>query len=245
MRIFATCSYKGTNYQGWQRQTNAPTIQEEIEKVLSKILNREIVIYASGRTDANVHALKQTFHFDLDKDDIDLEQLKYSVNCLLPKDIFISSLKEVSEDFHARFSAKEKVYSYVIRLGERNAFDYDLSYWLPRELDMDKMKHALTLFEGRHNFQDFNSKEEDEDNFIREISKTEFDFAEDEKILKITFRGNGFMRYQIRFMVGTLLAIGEGKEDESFITYHLNDKNREIVSYKAPGQGLYLKDVIY
>lgn len=245
MRIFAICSYKGTNYQGWQRQNNAPTIQEEIEKVISKILNREIVIYASGRTDANVHAIKQTFHFDVDKEDINLDQLRYSVNCLLPKDIYISSFEEVSNDFHSRFSAKEKIYSYVIRLGERNPFDYELSYWFPRELNLEKMKHALPLFEGKHNYQDFNSKEEDEDNFIREITKTEFIFNKQENKLTITFKGNGFMRYQIRFMVGTLLAIGEGKEDESFITYHLNDKSREIVSYKAPGEGLYLKDVIY
>ena len=105
MRLLCQVSYKGTNYQGWQKQIDTPTVQGTIEKVLSQILNSEINIYASGRTDAGVHAQKQYFHFDINKD-VDINRLKYSANCLLPKDIYINSIKPVSDYFHARYSAK-------------------------------------------------------------------------------------------------------------------------------------------
>ena len=97
MRLLCQVSYKGTNYQGWQKQKDAPTIQEEIEKVLSKILNSEINIQGSGRTDSGVHAQRQYFHFDVEKD-IDIDRLRYSANCLLPKDIFINEIRKV--EFH-------------------------------------------------------------------------------------------------------------------------------------------------
>ena len=244
MRIFAIVSYKGTNYQGWQRQNNAPTIQEEIEKAISRILNTETVIYGSGRTDAGVHALGQTFHFDVFKN-VDLEQLRYSVNCLLPEDIHINSFSVVDDNFHARFSAKGKTYKYFIQLGEKNPLNYETFAWIPYQFDIEKFTLALKKFEGTHNYQDFNSKEDDEDNFKRTIYSTNVFYNQQNNSLEITFNGNGFMRYQIRFMVGTAIAIAKGKEDISFIDYHLNDKNREIVSYKAPSNGLFLVQVSY
>ena len=125
MRLLGQVSYKGTNYQGWQKQKNALTIQEEIEKVLSKILNSKIEINGSGRTDAGVHAQRQYFHFDVKKNDIDLDRLRYSANCLLPKDIFINSIKAVSDDFHARFSAKGKTYT-QITIKDYNLWSYGM-----------------------------------------------------------------------------------------------------------------------
>lgn len=245
MRLLCQVSYKGTNYQGWQKQKTAPSVQDEIEKVLSQILNTEINIFASGRTDAGVHAQRQYFHFDTDSS-MDLNRLRYSANCLLPKDIFINEIRQVSDDFHARYSAKGKTYTYLMRLDERNPFNYELETTIPYEIDIDLLIESLKLFEGTHNFQDFTSKEEDEDNFVRTIYSIEANYIEQTKQMIISIKGNGFMRYMIRNIVGTALAVAAKKEDISFIEYHLSKKDkREIVSYKAPAEGLYLVDVNY
>ena len=243
MRLFACVSYKGTNYQGWQKQKSAPTVQSEIEKVLSKILNTEINIYASGRTDAGVHANHQYFHFDIDKD-VDVDRLMYSTNCLLPKDIKINSLKRVDDDFHARFSAKKKEYKYIVNLKGNNPFNYELNAEMYLDVDDNLLKESLNLFIGEHNFQDFTSKEEDDNNFVRTIYSTSFTRSGDQ--LVVSFIGNGFMRYQIRDMVATALMVAANKETIDFIKDHLKDKKeRDIVSYKAPAEGLYLEEVYY
>ena len=243
MRLFACVSYKGTNYQGWQKQKSAPTVQSEIEKVLSKILNTEINIYASGRTDAGVHANHQYFHFDIDKD-VDIDRLMYSTNCLLPKDIKINSLKRVDDDFHARFSAKKKEYKYIVNLKGNNPFNYELNAEMYLDVDDNLLKESLNLFIGEHNFQDFTSKEEDDNNFVRTIYSASFKRSGDQ--LVISFVGNGFMRYQIRDMVATALMVAANKESIEFIKQHLKDKKeRDIVSYKAPAEGLYLEEVYY
>ena len=243
MRLFACVSYKGTNYQGWQKQKSAPTVQSEIEKVLSKILNTEINIYASGRTDAGVHANHQYFHFDIDKD-VDIDRLMYSTNCLLPKDIKINSLKRVDDDFHARFSAKKKEYKYIVNLKGNNPFNYELNAEMYLDVDDNLLKESLNLFIGEHNFQDFTSKEEDDNGFVRTVYSASFVRSGDQLI--ISFVGNGFMRYQIRDMVATALMVAANKETIDFIKDHLKDKKeRDIVSYKAPAEGLYLEEVYY
>ena len=245
MRLLCQVAYKGTNYQGWQKQKDAPTVQETIEKVISKVLNSEINIYGSGRTDSGVHAQRQYFHFDVEKD-VDIDKLRYSLNCLLPKDIFINEIKQVSDDFHARYSAKSKTYTYIIRLDERNPFNYEFETTYPMPVDINLLMTSLKQFEGTHNFQDFTSKEEDEDNYVRTIYSVEVSYIEQVKQFIVSFKGNGFMRYMVRNMVGTALAIASKKEKEDYITYHLSKKeNREIVPYKAPAEGLFLVDVNY
>ena len=243
MKILGICSYKGTNYYGWQKQVGFISVQSKIEEVLSQIYDTAITITGSGRTDAGVHAYKQYFHFVTEKDK-DLKQLAYAMNKMLPEDIHILSLEKVDDDFHARYNAKRKIYEYDILLKNKEVFNYDLAYLYPMDLDIDLLKKALKLFEGEHNYQDFTSKEEDEGNFIRTIYSIEV--KQDKDLIKIRFEGNGFMRYQIRNMVGTAIAVANKKEDISFIKYHLEgNKKREIIAYKAPAMGLYLVDVIY
>lgn len=245
MRLLCQVSYKGTNYQGWQKQKDAPSVQETIEKVLSQVLNSEINIYGSGRTDSGVHAQRQYFHFDTDKD-VDIDKLRYSLNCLLPKDIFINEIKHVDDDFHARFNAKAKRYTYVLRLDERNVFNYDTETVYPMPVDVNLLAKSLKQFEGTHNFQDFTSKEEDEDGYVRTVFSVDTSYIEQTKQFIVSFKGNGFMRYMVRNMVGTALAIASKKEKEDYIAYHLSKKeNREIVPYKAPAEGLFLVDVNY
>ena len=243
MKIVGICSYKGTNYYGWQKQVGFVSVQSKIEEVLSQIYDAPISILGSGRTDAGVHAKKQYFHFVSEKEK-DLKQLAYSMNKMLPEDIRIISLEMVDDDFHARYSAKRKIYEYDILLKNKDVFNYDLAYLYPMDLDIGLLTKALKLFEGEHNYQDFTSKEEDEGNFVRTIYSIEV--SNDKDLLKIRFEGNGFMRYQIRNMIGAAIAVASGKEDISFIGKHLKDKkNREIIAYKAPANGLYLVDVLY
>lgn len=243
MRIRLDMSYDGHNFKGFQRQVNERTVQQEIERVLSKIFNSEIVITASGRTDAGVHALKQVATFTPNKEVNDLSLLRYSLNRMLPNDIHINAIKEVNDDFHPRFSACSKTYKYLLNMGEANPFYENYRYEFKRKLDVRKMKEAKDLFIGKHNFHNFTTKEEDTKDFIRTISSITLN--QDDNILTIILAGDGFMRYMVRMIVGTLIMIGLGKEDKSFITNKLTNNERMPVIYKAPPQGLYLVDVKY
>ena len=242
MKIHAKVSYLGTNYHGWQIQPNGLTIQEVIESTLSKILNTPTKIYGSGRTDAGVHALNQAFHFELNKD-FDLERLKYSLNSLLPDDISINSLEKVSDEFHARFSAKKKHYQYRINTLKKNPFLYQTTAYYPYPFDMTKFIQALDLFVGEHNYQNFTSKEEDEDSYKREIYDIKVTIEED--YISADLIGNGFMRYMIRDIIGTCLAVASGKEKLTYITDRLDTDKDMHTAYRASPEGLFLIDVIY
>lgn len=243
MRVLGVVSYKGTRFQGWQKQPTVFTVQGEIEKALSQVLNSEVTIFGSGRTDAGVHAIGQTFTFDMSKD-LDLDKLCFSINRMIDKDIKILSFKKVDDDFHARFSAKSKTYLYKIRLGVKDPFENEYQYIYPFEFDFDLFSKALKQFEGKHCFKDFTSKEEDEDGYVREIYQIVSKKQDND--INVEFTGNGFMRYQIRNMVGAALAVASKNEDLNFIPNHLKEeKNREICQYKAPPQGLYLVKVEY
>ena len=243
MRVLGVVSYKGTRFQGWQKKPTVITVQGEIEKALSQVLNSEVTIFGSGRTDAGVHAIGQTFTFDMSKD-LDLDKLCFSINRMIDKDIKILSFNKVDDDFHARFSAKSKTYLYKIRLGVKDPFENEYQYIYPFEFDFDLFSKALKQFEGKHCFKDFTSKEEDEDGYVREIYKIVSKKHDND--ITVEFNGNGFMRYQIRNMVGAALAVASKNEDLNFIPNHLKEeKIREICQYKAPPQGLYLVKVEY
>lgn len=242
MRYLFTVQYRGTNYAGWQIQPNGVSIQETIEKIFSTVLNEPTKIYASGRTDAGVHSLGQTFHANINKD-INIGKFVYSINSLLPNDIHIIDVKEVNDDFHARYDVKRKIYSYYINVGEFDVFNEDKMYQFLRPLDIKKMNECLKIFLGEHNFQNFTSKDEDENNFIRTIYDAKL--SEDKDIIKITLEGNGFMRYMVRFIVGTLIEVGLGKISVEEVKNILESKTRKIISYKSPACGLYLEKVIY
>lgn len=243
MRVRGICSYKGTNYYGWQKQVGFVSVQSTIEEVLSKVYDTPINITGSGRTDAGVHALKQYFHYDTVKEK-DLKQLCYALNKMLPEDIKVLSLEMVEDDFHSRYNAKKKIYEYRIVLKNKDPFQDELAFVYPMEFDFDLFKSALNKFVGKHNYQDFTSKEEDEGGFIREVY--EINVTKNDNDIKVRFIGNGFMRYQIRNMIGAAISVANKKEALDFIDYHLKEgKKREIISYKSPANGLYLVDVVY
>ena len=245
MRYLAIVSYRGTNFCGWQKQSvsKLPSVEVTIEQVISRLLNKDTKIYGSGRTDAGVHALGQTFHFDSPKE-LDLNKFAHSMNELLPEDIRIQSVNSVADDFHARFNAKGKTYVYKIRNAKVSSpFKSDLEYTLGQPLNIEKMVEAAKLFEGKHNFQNFNSKEEDDAGFVRDIKEISVSCKDDTIIISMT--GDGFMRYMVRMIVGTLIQVGLGKLTSEDIKKILEDPVRKPSSYKAPAYGLYLKEVLY
>ena len=241
MKYKLNFSYDGTNYFGYAKQVDKITLQEEVETKLSKILNRKIKIYASGRTDKKVHAIEQVADFTIDKD-IDCNKLKIQLNKILNDDIHINNIEKVSEEFSSRFSAKKKTYIYIINPAEPTPFLRNYEFFESR-IDLNKIKECLSLFKGKHNFQNFTSKESDEDNFIRTIYDFKILVRNGKYIFKIT--GNGFMKYMVRKIIGVLIEIGKGKLTKEFIKENLDVTSRNIVTYTAEPQGLYLFKIYY
>ena len=242
MRYKCTVSYDGYNYMGFQVQDNEITIELCIEQALKKMLGLDIKIYPSGRTDRYVHAIGQVFHFDLDKDISD-SGIKRGINSFLPDDIHIIDVCHVDDDFHARFSAKSKEYRYYINIGEYNPLTIR---YMPNitNLDLDKMNNAIKLFIGTHNFKGFASSQIDK---RKDTVKTIFDAyinKLDDK-LEFVFVGTGFLKYQVRRMMGILIEIGRGKEKEELILKVLEKGDPKISHKVAPGCGLYLYKVNY
>lgn len=241
MRYLVVCSYNGKDFFGWQKQVDVRTVQGEIERGLSTFFNQEINIHGSGRTDAKVHAIGQTFHFDAPK--TDKNKLIYALNKMLPADIKLLKIKTVAETFHARHSAKEKVYRYGILLKDKDPFNVDYKLIYPYPFDLARFKAALELFVGRHDFRCFTSKPVDEDGFVREIFAIKIKQSKEEVV--VDFFATGFMQGQIRMMIGTALAVASAKLELGYITSRLDIKERNTTSYKADGQGLYLIKVKY
>lgn len=246
MRYLMTFSYDGSNYKGYQKQPNERTIQETIEKCLIRInSNEEVMIHASGRTDAKVHAINQKAHFNL-TGYIPPVNLKKALNSLLPGDIYIRNIEEISPEFHARFNVKEKEYMYIMNIGEYNPMERNYVYQYNSTLDIDSMKKASKLFIGTHNFKSFTKADELREDYERTIFTA--DVTEDVNHLGhiiISFRGTGFLRYMVRNMVGLLIEIGEGKKSIEDVTNILKLEDRTRAGRTAPPEGLYLKDVFY
>lgn len=243
MRYLITFSYDGTNYSGYQIQPNKNTVQKNIENALAKInSNNKVTIHATGRTDAHVHAINQKAHFDLDKN-IDVNILKNSLNKLINDDIYIKNIEIVDNDFHARFNVKKKEYMYIINIGEYNPIERNYVYQYNKPLDIDRMKEVIQYFVGEHNFKSFTKIDDKPDNFIRTIYETNI-VVEDSKIY-INFIGNGFLRYMVRNMVGTLINIGEHKIVPNDIKKIIEKEDRTEAGITAPPNGLYLKNIYY
>ena len=243
MRYKITFSYDGSNFNGYQVQPNLRTVQGELEKAVS-YLNKQTYtpVVASGRTDKGVHALNQTAHFDLNINNT-LYKIKRALNSKLPDDIHIIDVEEVSQDFHARFSVKKKEYIYKLNIGEYNPIERKYIYQYNKELNIEKMKEAIKYFIGTHDFTSFVPTEDLKDDPVRTIYKA--NIKEKNNILEISFQADGFMKYQVRNMVGLLISIGENKKKSSEVEVIINNKNRSQKFKTASAVGLYLKKVWY
>lgn len=242
MRYLIGFSYDGTDFYGYQKQLNKRTVQGEIETVLSKVLNCKTIINASSRTDAKVHAYNQKAHFDCDKS-IDCGKLKNSLNKMLPNDIFVKNIKQVSNHFHARYDVKYKKYIYKINIGEYNPFERNYVYQYNKNLDIDLLKETSSYLIGTHNFKSFTKAVQEEKDYVRTIY--EINIVQKNNIIEIELIGNGFLRYMVRNLVGTLITINERKMNP-FIIQDIMNKQDRVEAFKTINpEGLYLEDVIY
>ncbi len=243
MRYFVKVAYDGTNYAGWQHQPGKKTIQLAIEEALEKIVHKKVMIHGSGRTDAKVHALGQRFHFDSDNK-MTSEQWLRALNALLPKDIVAKDVTQVDDQAHCRRDAVEKHYEYWLNMGEYNLFERNIINQVNRKLDLQAMKKASSYFIGTHDFSSFcaNTKEEKE-NQVRTIF--DIQWIEKEDKVGIRFIGNGFMRYMIRMLVGSLIEVGKNKVVPEHVKMVLEQKDKNACNYNCDPCGLYLVDVKY
>ena len=242
-RILLKIEYDGTNYSGWQKQPNQKTIQGEIEEAFARATGDRIELFGSGRTDAGVHALGQTAHFDT-KLPIPISKITEILNNQLPNDIVIKSACQVADDFHARFSIKKKCYLYKIYNGqEKNAFLANHVGWVKKELDIEKMREIAKILIGKHDFKGFCSSNTATLDFVRKIFS--IDINQEEDFIYIEVIGNGFLYNMVRIIVGTLVDYSLGRISLQDVKDALKKGDRQKSGQTMAASGLYLKETFY
>ncbi|HHV71047.1 MAG TPA: tRNA pseudouridine(38-40) synthase TruA [Clostridia bacterium] len=235
--------YDGTNYSGWQIQPNRRTIQGSLEDALLKITKIQTRVIGAGRTDAKVHALAQVANFKTESA-IPAEKFVSALNSVLPPDIRVIEASEEDENFHARFSARGKIYRYYVYSGKYlNVFWRNYVYYYPYPLDLDLMLEAAKFLEGTHDFRGLAAANSSTKNFIRTLKSVELK-KEGEK-LSLQFIGNGFLYNMVRITVGTLLEIGRKKIKPTVIKEIIETGNRSLAGPTVPAHGLFLVKVLY
>lgn len=248
-----TIEYNGQNYAGWQHQDDLPTIQGEIEKALKGFCQQDIRVHGAGRTDAGVHAKGQIAHFDLDYGERPLTgfDLTKALNAhLRPQPISILNATKVDDGFHARFSAKEKLYSYlIVNRTSFLALDQGKAWLIKKPLDTVAMQEAAYHLLGKHDFTTFRASEcqaKSPERTLDElrVEAREYD-GEDGLAVLIHARAQSFLHHQVRNIVGTLVLVGEGKWQPEEVKIALEAKDRSAGGPTAPADGLYLIRIDY
>ena len=241
MRYFIELSYKGTNYHGWQIQPDASSVQEEITKALATILQEKILLVGAGRTDAGVHASQMFAHVDTVKKLTD--DYVHKLNAILPNDIVIKSIKEVSDETHARFDAVSRTYEYRILLG-RDPFLLETSWQLhQKNLQIEKMNEAANLLFKYEDFESFSKVKTDVNTFNCSIMKAVWTLEDKHLIFHI--KANRFLRNMVRAIVGTLIEVGLGKKTVEDFRKIIESKKRSQAGLSVPAKGLFLTEVCY
>ncbi len=240
-RTILQVEYDGTAYAGYQLQPQHPSIQGEIEKALHKLYKKAIRIHASGRTDAGVHAIYQIIHFTPPRALPNLN-LKAALNTLLPKDIRVIATAKGNEDFHARFSARERQYRYMIST-QNTALDRDRVWQIYQELDYDSMKACAGLFIGEHDFTSFCSAQAEVDHKRCIIYRSYWEKEGNNLIYHI--HGNRFLHSMVRSLVGSMVEVGKGRLTVNDLRNMFESEDRGSGAVTAPPQGLTLMYVKY
>ena len=237
--------YVGTSYVGWQIQKNGNSIQKTIQLALSKILGKKIILYGSGRTDAGVHAIEQSAHFDIKNKIQNIDRLIKSLNFFLnSKMISIIKIKKKNINFHARHSAKKRIYLYIIqnRLSP-STINKDREWHIRKKLDINLIKKGAKKLVGTHDFSTFRASNCSSKSPIRTID--EILVSKSKNQIKLKFKSKSFLKNQVRSMVGCLKYLGEKKWDLRKFKEVINNKDRKEVAPPAPACGLYLEKIIY
>lgn len=242
-RILLTVSYDGTNYAGWQLQENAVAVQQRVEEALEKLIHTPIRVTGASRTDAGVHALGQRFHFDTFSR-IPADKYAFALNTCLPPDIRILSGREISGDFHARFDAQGKRYTYRIHNAPHASALYrNITAHVPYKLDFGLMQNALNDLLGTHDFAAFQAAGGTAKTTIRTL--TDVQLIKEGDLLTLTVCGNAFLYNMVRIITGTMLDIGMGRKPADAFCTALETGNRLALGITAPASGLELTHVYY
>lgn len=240
MRFFIELSYKGTNYHGWQEQPNANTVQAEINRALSTILNTNIEVIGAGRTDTGVHANQMFAHFDCDID-FDIQNLMFKLNSFLASDIAIKDIFKVKEDANCRFDALSRTYQYHI-IQKKDPFN-KTAYFLQNDLDIKAMNEACKYIIGKQDFTSFSKV-----NTQTFTNNCDVMFAQWEVVntnLIFTIKADRFLRNMVRAIVGTLLGVGFGKIIAADVAKIIAAKDRSKSGVSVPAHALFLTEVKY
>lgn len=241
--IKLTIEYDGKSFNGWQKQPTKLNIQGEIEQAIKRVLQEEVSLNASGRTDAGVHALRQVANFKTNSN-MPIEKIPYAINSVLKKSIVIKDAQEVDDKFHSRYSCIRKKYRYVINNSKYGSSIYrGLEYHISQKLNIDLMIKAAKYFEGEHDFKGFRASGTSNKDSVRTIYKAEV-IKQDDKIF-IELTGNGFLYNMVRIISGTLLDVGLGKIQPEALPGIIESKDRTKAGKTLPAQGLFLVEVYY
>lgn len=233
--------YDGTDYSGWQKQPNANTIEEEIEKALAQILRQPVDLIGQGRTDAGVHAEGQVAHFDFHKD-LDKHRLLFALLGVLPKDIAVWDMIEVSDDFHARFDGISRQYRYQV-ITRPSPMKSRYAEMILGDLDLDAMKECAGMLHGIHNFESFTYSSDEQPSTDCEVQLSEFEFLESLIIYRI--KANRFVRHMVRRVMGTMLQVGQQKINKAKFSELLHKPSKNKSGHGASAKGLILEKVEY
>ncbi len=243
MRIALGVEYDGAAYCGWQSQTEGCGVQDFIELAIAKIAQHEIRTHAAGRTDAGVHALMQVVHFDTETLRPESAWLR-GVNAFLPANVRVQWAKLVDDEFHARFSAKQRSYQYLlVNQPTTPAIYADKAGWYHLPLNVFAMQQAISFLQGEHDFSAFRASECQANSPVRHMVEAKIT-AHDEFII-FDFSANAFLQHQVRNMVGALVYVGKGKYAPEFIKTLLKNKDRTQSPPTFSSSGLYLTGVDY
>jgi len=245
-RIRITLAYDGTDFHGWQRQPDVPTIQSWLQHVLAQIEGQPVNVDGSGRTDAGVHALAQVAAFSL-ANPIPVENLRRAMNRLLPAAIRVLAAEEAPADFHPRYLARWKTYEYRVFRGEVcSPFERRYVLHYPYPLDVEAILTAAPFLEGEHDFSAFAATDEsdrEDESCVRTIYESRVRLASERLTYRV--RGSGFLKHMVRNMVGTLLEVGKGRLDGAALRALLTPGPKARAGPTAPSQGLFLVSVDY
>ena len=237
--------YVGSNFRGWQVQKKGKTVQGLIQEKISKLLKKKIIIYGAGRLDSGVHAKEQSAHFDCDSVIKNKDKFLKSINYFLRKEnVSILALKKKNQNFHARFSAKMRIYTYIIinRLSEP-VLEKNRSWHIMKKLDLNIMKRGAKKFEGTKDFSTFRAASCRAKSPIKTMKLVEIKYSRN--LIKIEFRSQSFLQQQVRSMVGCLKYLGEKKWSLKKFEDVMKSKERSLCAPPAPPEGLYLTKIIY
>lgn len=243
MRIALGVEYNGVTFCGWQSQTEGCGVQDALESAIKNIAEHEVRIHAAGRTDTGVHALMQVVHFDTETMRPDSAWVR-GVNAFLPTSVRVHWSKQVDDEFHARFSAKQRSYQYLLlNQPTAPAINADKAGWYHLPLDIQAMQAAIAYLQGEHDFSAFRASDCQASSPIRNLVEAKIT-AQNEFII-FNFSANAFLQHQVRNMVGALVYVGKSKYPPEFIKILLENKDRTLSPPTFSPSGLYLTGVAY